>query len=135
MDSSRTVPAWPRCLLLVLLGGISCCGGLGFAAAIAAPPWGNPPAPSPGGTWPCLLEPHDKCLFIISTGRSGSTAVLDAVNQVEGVFVSGENAGLFQQIESMTSLIKSLNGDLSPGGEEPLRDPETLKRWYVYCQL
>ena len=39
---------------------------------------------------------HPRCLFIVSPGRSGSTALLDAMNQMDKVFIRGENAGMFK---------------------------------------
>ena len=37
-------------------------------------------------------------LFIAATGRSGSTSLLEMVNQLPGVYLEGENMGLFESL-------------------------------------
>ncbi|GIM13675.1 hypothetical protein Vretimale_16740, partial [Volvox reticuliferus] len=37
----------------------------------------------------------DKCVFILGTGRSGSTSLLDAVNQLPNYLIRGEQGGAF----------------------------------------
>eukprot|EP01025_Chloroclados_australasicus_P040994 TRINITY_DN4318_c0_g1_i1.p1 TRINITY_DN4318_c0_g1~~TRINITY_DN4318_c0_g1_i1.p1 ORF type:complete len:290 (+),score=6.40 TRINITY_DN4318_c0_g1_i1:131-1000(+) len=52
---------------------------------------------------------HDRCVFIISTGRSGSTALMAALNQVDGIFIRGENNAMFQEVQSIHNLIQALS--------------------------
>eukprot|EP01025_Chloroclados_australasicus_P061810 TRINITY_DN8120_c0_g3_i2.p1 TRINITY_DN8120_c0_g3~~TRINITY_DN8120_c0_g3_i2.p1 ORF type:complete len:292 (-),score=10.76 TRINITY_DN8120_c0_g3_i2:2659-3534(-) len=53
---------------------------------------------------------HDRCVFIVSTGRSGSTALMGAMNQIENVFIRGENGGMFLTLESFYNQVQSLSG-------------------------
>ena len=39
---------------------------------------------------------HNECIFIFSTGRSGSTALMHALNMVDDIFVMGENNFFFK---------------------------------------
>eukprot|EP01025_Chloroclados_australasicus_P025300 TRINITY_DN2528_c0_g1_i3.p1 TRINITY_DN2528_c0_g1~~TRINITY_DN2528_c0_g1_i3.p1 ORF type:complete len:325 (-),score=30.45 TRINITY_DN2528_c0_g1_i3:737-1711(-) len=51
------------------------------------------------GCIPELIQ--DKCAFIVASGRSGSTALMNALNQVDSIFLRGENKGLNLQLESL----------------------------------
>eukprot|EP01025_Chloroclados_australasicus_P027017 TRINITY_DN26809_c0_g1_i2.p1 TRINITY_DN26809_c0_g1~~TRINITY_DN26809_c0_g1_i2.p1 ORF type:complete len:262 (-),score=0.25 TRINITY_DN26809_c0_g1_i2:24-713(-) len=70
---------------------------------------------------------HDRCIFVISTGRSGYNVIVDALNQVDGVFIRGENNALFNDIESLHNLIKVLSA--KPGRK---RDAKT--RYFKYIK-
>ncbi len=37
----------------------------------------------------------DKCVFILASGRSGSTSLMDAINQIPNYFIRGEQMGGF----------------------------------------
>eukprot|EP01025_Chloroclados_australasicus_P020400 TRINITY_DN2150_c0_g1_i1.p3 TRINITY_DN2150_c0_g1~~TRINITY_DN2150_c0_g1_i1.p3 ORF type:complete len:293 (-),score=16.11 TRINITY_DN2150_c0_g1_i1:2333-3211(-) len=52
---------------------------------------------------------QDRCIFIISTGRAGSTAVIGALNQIDNVFIRGENLNLFLKMESIYNLVDMLS--------------------------
>mmetsp|Transcript_7892 Transcript_7892/g.15856 ORF Transcript_7892/g.15856 Transcript_7892/m.15856 type:complete len:324 (+) Transcript_7892:228-1199(+) len=43
-------------------------------------------------------EKQKKCVFLMAMGRSGSTALQDAMNQLPGVFIRGENHGMFKYL-------------------------------------
>ena len=57
-------------------------------------------------------------LFIAATGRSGSTSLLEMVNQLPGVYLEGENMGLF---ESLFTLKEDATKDLQEFHEDEIR--------------
>lgn len=46
------------------------------------------------------------CLFIVSIGRSGSTALMDALNQFEKVFISGENINMMGHVWDLWTIVE-----------------------------
>ena len=54
---------------------------------------------------------HPRCLFIVSPGRSGSTALLDAMNQMEKVYIRGENAGMMKFLFNLHYVAKRLSSE------------------------
>jgi hypothetical protein len=47
-----------------------------------------------------LCKDHD-WVFVLGTGRSGSTSVIEMVNTIPGVFLAGENFGQVLQMREM----------------------------------
>lgn len=43
-------------------------------------------------------QKQKECLFIVSPGLSGSTALMDALNQFPGVFIRGENGAMMSHV-------------------------------------
>eukprot|EP01023_Acetabularia_acetabulum_P008101 TRINITY_DN13517_c0_g1_i12.p1 TRINITY_DN13517_c0_g1~~TRINITY_DN13517_c0_g1_i12.p1 ORF type:complete len:176 (-),score=14.87 TRINITY_DN13517_c0_g1_i12:348-875(-) len=41
---------------------------------------------------------HEKCVFIVAVGLSGSTSLMDILNQHPDVHIRGENSGLFNDV-------------------------------------
>ena len=50
-------------------------------------------------------------MFIVSPGRSGSTALLDAMNQMEKVYIRGENAGMMKFLFNLHYVAKRLSSE------------------------
>lgn len=46
-------------------------------------------------------NPDQQYLFILSTGRTGSTSVLDMVNAIPGYFLAGENGGILSAFRDL----------------------------------
>eukprot|EP01023_Acetabularia_acetabulum_P051004 TRINITY_DN5586_c2_g1_i6.p1 TRINITY_DN5586_c2_g1~~TRINITY_DN5586_c2_g1_i6.p1 ORF type:complete len:142 (-),score=7.08 TRINITY_DN5586_c2_g1_i6:25-450(-) len=57
----------------------------------------------------CETIGQDKCLFVVSTGRSGSTALMNTLNSLPNVFVRGENGGVFYLVESLHNFIEGMS--------------------------
>lgn len=53
--------------------------------------------------------PSEYALFIWGTGRSGSTTVLEMLNLVPCVSLSGENVEFMKDMKSLVSAMMSLN--------------------------
>lgn len=45
-----------------------------------------------------MCTKHDMCTFIVSVGRSGSTALQDALNQLPNVYIRGENNNMLRML-------------------------------------
>lgn len=54
-----------------------------------------------------------KWLFIFATGRSGSTTLLESLNAVNGIRLSGENRGVLTAAKEIMSDIRQLNPDMN----------------------
>jgi len=59
----------------------------------------------PGCTDPVLCS--RRFLFIVATGRSGSTTVMNMVNQIPGVYVSGENNMILRSLSDFNKGVDS----------------------------
>lgn len=51
----------------------------------------------------------EKCVFIVSTGRSGSSALQDALNQLPAVHIRGENGGIIPQLHGLHNHITAFS--------------------------
>lgn len=47
---------------------------------------------------------HGKCVFVVSVGRSGSTALQDALNQMPNVYIRGENQNMLQFLYNLEQI-------------------------------
>jgi len=56
---------------------------------------------------PC--QKQDRCVFIVSLGRSGSTALMDAMNQMPGVYVRGENWNMMQHLYNIDQIAQQMS--------------------------
>lgn len=45
-----------------------------------------------------MCTKHEKCTFIVSVGRAGSTALQDALNQLPNVYIRGENNNMLRML-------------------------------------
>ena len=120
------------------------------AASIVAGPQQTTttPQPSPdllsGGAGTCSLTQH-KWLLVLSTGRSGSTTVLQMLRQLPGVEMSGEHAGMLQSFRDLAERLavttahaeheaKSQDPDYSWTGQAPISRKQLLclaQAWFV----
>eukprot|EP01025_Chloroclados_australasicus_P014522 TRINITY_DN167_c0_g2_i1.p1 TRINITY_DN167_c0_g2~~TRINITY_DN167_c0_g2_i1.p1 ORF type:complete len:274 (+),score=3.98 TRINITY_DN167_c0_g2_i1:168-989(+) len=72
---------------------------------------------------------HENCAFIVSLGRSGSTALTHAVNKAEGVFIHGENKALFHRFETAYNHLRTLSAQAEiPNYDEKTAYFEAMKR-------
>ena len=65
-----------------------------------------PSAPSARPPPPCNLCTDNNWVFIVSSGRSGSTSIMHMLNTIPGYYIAGENAGM---VEAMSELYLRAN--------------------------
>lgn len=82
----------------------------------------------------CVHPPHKACLFVVATGRSGSTAVLDALNQLDNVFIRGENFGMFQQLHDASAIAAQLSDQRLSTGSAASKEKAMYYRHVVVEQ-
>lgn len=79
--------------------------------------WGNAQAAYPlrSQQQVPVCQKQDRCVFIVSVGRSGSTALMDAMNQMPGVYVRGENWNMMQYLYNLDQAVQqnSARSDVS----------------------
>lgn len=75
------------------------------------------PAPTAASALPRSCGATPEAIFIMSTGRTGSTSLLETVNSLPGVEVMGENSAFWSTIvrvdETATSSKRYLSGHMS----------------------
>ena len=80
----------------------------------------------------CDLSAHD-WVFILGTGRSGSTTLLEMVNALPNVQLSGEHDA---ELDSFIDLRKRLRLTLEHGGTGAwLQDRHQLKEAHLFCTV
>ncbi|KAG2430887.1 hypothetical protein HXX76_009860 [Chlamydomonas incerta] len=97
---------------------------------------------APGAGWLPALPVPRRCLFILGTGRSGSTQLMDAVNQLQNYLVRGEQGGAFHHLwlaarqlqtamrksRDYTSAVMQLAADRQGGQQEGRRSGRRVRQ-------
>jgi len=69
---------------------------------------------------------QQSCAFILSMGRAGSTALQDAMNQIPGVYIRGENNGMLKFLYNTNQIASQLTKRVSRASDPKGPDAEKM---------
>lgn len=79
----------------------------------------------------------DQCLFIFAQGRSGSTLLLELLNEIDGVNICGENNGALKHLEKFHGCLRESIRNSHPWGDDKpkftyreILEKELKPAWY-----
>lgn len=98
---------------------------------------GSPITSNQGGGSSRGQDPDDSCIFVVAQGRSGSTLLLELLNEIEGMNICGENWGAVGSLAHFYESLRKTMASAPPQGKADVMMPyaEILERglkpaWY-----